>query len=224
MLMRKLACILLPLVTACNTKLADNISVVQKRSVSLVSPEGEIYCGGTLISNNRILTAAHCIDLNQNIFHYGTYVDFDRGTRRHIEDIHDARLIAHDSSLDLAMLEGKDLHFYYAQISNDQVNTGDVLQFVGNVNLYPFSFNRGYVSSVRTEINNAYVPTGIHIEGRLRIIQMSIPIMQGCSGSGVYNEHFQLIGVVSWHSILTQASVAIHRDEIVKFIEESEKM
>lgn len=215
---------LLPIATMifCNCRPYNDIEVLQRKSVALVDRSEEVYCGGTFVDYNLILTSAHCIDIDDSIIYYATFNDFDEEMHRRLDYVREAKMIGYNPKIDLALLETNGFNNSFAKIAFE-VEMGETLQTVFHADFYPWMFNRGSVAGVLREHDQDLCPIPINEQLGLKIVQMNLPVHSGNSGSAVFNENFELMGVISWHSTVSQISTAVHRDEIVKFIDESRR-
>lgn len=132
-------------------------------------------CSGTFISEDKILSAAHCFE---------SYTP----TNIWIRDIdgvsYVAELIKLDSAHDLSLLQVSGLHHKYAKLGK-HLRVGENILNVGSPLNLEFLVSHGIVSAVNYEIlgyQSLYTVTDAMIN-------------PGSSGGGVFNSKGQLIGV-----------------------------
>lgn len=168
------------------------VESLEDKTIALTSinTEGNMsaYCSGVWVGDDKILTAAHCVD-TKDITLYMTKNDVGK-------DI--ARLsikVKVDEKSDLALLisdpKSTPAHSI-AVISKDKPYSGLQVFIEGHTTGMWWTYSEGVVSSnIRTYFENNKVPA----------IQISAPAWFGNSGGGAFNENGELVGLCSWLSV-----------------------
>jgi S1-C subfamily serine protease len=165
-------------------------------------------CSGIWVSQNLILTAAHCIDTEKLVYEYSTVDDYNK------EKTKKATVVGIEEDVDLALLFAPvdGVQHPIAIMSSDVISTGDAVHVVGHPAGYAWTYTHGYVGSVRDSILG---PSKI----MNKIVQISAPIWLGNSGGGAFDTDGNLIGVCSWISKSgPQLSFFVHKDIIEEFM------
>ncbi len=100
------------------------------------------------------------------------------------------KVLASDKKWDIAkfsVVNKENEHFSYLKFSNDEVSQGDKVYNLGAPIGLEQTFADGLVSSLRTDSHG-------------QIIQVSIPISGGSSGSPIMNEYGDVVGVATFKS------------------------
>lgn len=139
--------------------------------IEMQGAEKVVTCSGTKIAKNLILTAKHCVDDidDKTVF----FVD---GLLVKIQKIH----LAFE---DVAIIKTDDLPFsnFYPKLK--QPKHGEKIFIIGNPLDLRGVLRRGYVSTVPNEANDKYL--------------INLPVQMGDSGSAVWNEYGDIVGVIS---------------------------
>ena len=146
------------------------------------------YVTGWFIDNNTIVTNYHVISNLVN----GTSEQFDNIEIRFYDtiDYEFVTLFKFNEEKDIAIIKynGEHNHSYF----NTQENITISQKFfnIGNFSNYGLSFKEGYIilANVKLLYNNHYSI----------FIQCSINIWQGDSGSPVFNENYEVIGMITF--------------------------
>lgn len=166
-------------------------------------------CSGVWISKDLILTAAHCVESENErlVFTYSTMEGYSTG------DYGKATLVGIDEKIDLALLlaPGSADH-PITSISSELLAPGDEVNIVGHPVGYDWTYSLGHISAIR---KNQSGPIG-KIE---KIIQISAPMWMGNSGGGAFDSDGNLLGICSWISKSgPNLSFFIHKDVIQEFL------
>ena len=154
------------------------ISVILHVSVSYPSPEhpqgyGMAACSGVFISDNEILTAAHCVEESRG----HQWIQDNEG------DSFSVSVKRKDKIKDLAILKVTKKGFKHTfAVLGSPIKITDTVYTVNNGDDYAKTWNTGIVNNI------------VFDEGVLSILHNAL-IMPGASGSGLFNEKGQLIGV-----------------------------
>ena len=166
-------------------------------------------CAGVWVSNNMILTAAHCLDSEIPIYTYATKDSF------YANELKIAIEFSKDTDHDLALLiaDPQTLEKHpTAIVSNVDLMSGDEMDIVGHTMGLPWSYSHGFVSETRENITGPLGPSE-------KMIQISSPVWMGNSGGGAFDRVGNLAGICSWViSSGPDLSFFVHRDVIQKFL------
>jgi len=192
------------------------VSKLEKTTVALIrlSPSGDLapYCSGVWISKDKILTAQHCME-----------IDEDAGAPKGVvlfQDFQDqnkmirvAVMTASDDNNDLALLTTSmppEKH-PIAELSETGAWDGQHVCIVGHTVGLWWSYIEGNISSSRDNVGNFS-----------KLLQVSSPVWFGNSGGGAFDEDGKLIGISSW--IFTKAPMItffVHVDVIKEFLQKN---
>lgn len=148
------------------------------------------YGTGWFIDNNTIVTNYHVISNLVN----GTREQFDNIEIRFYDtvDYEIVTLFKFNEEKDIAIIKynGDHKHSYFN--TQENITISQKCFNIGNFSNYGLSFKEGYISLVSVELlyNNQYSI----------FIQCSINIGQGDSGSPVFNENNEVIGMITFRT------------------------
>jgi hypothetical protein len=199
-------------------------------------------CSGTIIKNDLVLTAAHCIldqyktvekevinedgvvkkekfrvavpgTVSQNMYSGPSIIQ----TNKYVY-----KIVKADRSLDLALLKMAPVSQKPAQLSCTDVERGESVYAVGNsFGVLYSSVTKGIVSS----LNRSYRDLGLIGElgdltddGEHGLVQHSAPIAGGNSGGALYNESGKLVGVNVRGARTGGFSFSVPLEDVKKFI------
>lgn len=196
--MKKLAVLILSLFALTAWSLPEAHDQANKTLVNV----GE-WCSGTVISDNKVVTAAHCLpDVRQNNGvravkgqPYG-YLIFEPVTvTRHIFDNegneigkieYKAVVYKYDLKHDTAILANvSSVKFTDWVRINTKVTQGEKVYAIGNPHMWYGTVSEGTVLKPKVEVFG------------VEMIMFSAPIAPGSSGGGLFNEKGELIGITN---------------------------
>jgi hypothetical protein len=215
----------------------ENIVVeLKSETVALVFNTGDAlmpYCGGVWIADDKIITADHCaravieiltlldasdpwerklIQSAEDGFtiHYATDLTITPdGT--FIGEEHKSMIIGFEYESDLALLIVLDPPKHGTAKLATKVEPGENVHLMGHPGLETWSYGTGYVSAIRQhhQLRAGYQGPFIHIGSAA---------WKGSSGSGVFNDSRELIGIVSFLSEAPGNAMLIHVNSIRDFL------
>lgn len=198
----------------------------EARSVAIVSG-GKAHCGGVWLSKSLILTAAHCVQTEneaQKVLEalgvevhqpslIGSEADYavKEGLRNGVS--HSAKVMAADTDVDLALLMA-DIppEHEYARVSQrEDIHDGEELDVVGSTAGLAFTYSRCYVGAQRKDY-----------------LQVSGPVFLGNSGGGAFDDRGELVGIAhhmigSEDVLVPSVSFFVPARAIRKFLEAAAK-
>jgi S1-C subfamily serine protease len=170
-----------------------------------------IVCAGVWVSPTRILTAAHCTDVEVEFLYYGETGD-DGDRDRSIGWAHATHLVRRDELIDLAIVEAEappDLH-PSALVSGIALAPGLRVEVIGHTGGLPFSWAPGWLSSVR------HMKGPDPIEGEF--LQVWTGAWGGNSGGGVWDADGRLLGICSFRTNGAPLTFFVSRDTLLGFL------
>lgn len=195
----------LALLIACGPPSTAELSESVVRVEAL--PCGKTGVGsGSVVADDLVLTNAHIVAGST-----------DDVTVRTGEDlVLDAIVVGFDPERDLALLEVEGLDLPPVEIGFTETGTGRILARPGGVEL-------DVLDAIIVKSFNA---TGDDIYGEgdvsRRALELTVDVVPGVSGAGVYDEDGRLVGVVFAESRQRdEVTYAVSGDEVQAFIEES---
>lgn len=170
------------------------------------------YCSGVWVGADLILTAAHCVDDEDNIT-YVVYRDvYALGSidENRIMMTRRAAVSVRDADHDLALLRAEEPPQHStAALSTKPIQAGTYAQSMGHSIGMFFSYSSGEVAAVRS------TPLDDDQAVELYWIQADVPISPGNSGGGLFAEDGSLIGITSASFVRGQLlNIFIHRTHI----------
>jgi hypothetical protein len=198
-----------------------------------------VYCTGVWVSQDTILTAAHCVEaaakMNKKIaeINKGENSDSDddeivdpigepisyviesevNGVGEEPSAIHLAKVTVNDSAHDLALVRALPggLHMHdIAELTNEMPALGEHVYIVGHVRGLWWSYVEGVISAYRKEL--------IGIDKVGPFIQTSSPVYYGNSGGGLFDKYGNLVGICSFMAGAPQTNFFIHADSIRRLL------
>lgn len=188
--------------------------VESKLELQVIDPAVQIgeHCSGTIISDNVVLTAAHCVEGVPKSEHYITLPLYDKHLNKIDEKKYDLEILKISDKYDLAVLTVKDAHFNtYAKIGFETElvqgmevvnsafpgNSSELLSkgFLGPKKIFGEEFKK-LPDLMRLQLEKTFKK---HI-GK-EFLYASLNIDGGSSGSGLFvkdsSGNYVLIGVTS---------------------------
>lgn len=150
-----------------------------------------IGCSGTYVSQDMVLTAAHCVSGYVPVFTWVRDYHSLSGVR--------ANIILVDAEHDLALLQTKGTKHVYARIGYSP-RIGDPVINIGSPSPFEFLVTQGVVA--------------LKVPGMLFTTAF---IDHGSSGGGCFDRHGRLVGVNIW-KILDGIAGAVNVHDIVEFL------
>ncbi len=151
-------------------------------------------CSGVFISPTRILTASHCTETGTKII-----------IKTNSNKTYPAHLIKENMSMDLALIEINKQSKYYTRISSES-KISDSVYTVNSGEGFEKTYGTGIIENIiKYESDDDYA-----------LILDSIKIMQGASGSGLFNSKGELIGINI--ATVDVGSLAVNTKEINTFL------
>lgn len=201
----------------------DMIESLKSKTVALIEvddDETHVFCTGVWVSDQAILTAAHCVDdltggskvrfvIESDVYEAGNPVPRSEIKPRI------ATLTATDDAHDLALLtttEQPDAHGI-AVLTSSPVVQGQTALEVGHPLQLWWSFSRGEVAAIR------YKEAGLPA---MLWVQATTPTSPGNSGGGLFDESASLIGICSRNATRGQnVNFFVHPMYIKSFLTKS---
>lgn len=224
------------------------INELKSDTVALVHRDDDndvmAYCAGVWIAQDKILTANHCVhhmveqaveknatgketeaELKATIesVEDGFTINFivseeERGIYREPSTIHDATVLKHDETHDLALLKVnkvKDVPSHHvAPIATRTPLIGEKLSIYGHVVGMTWTYTQGLVSAYREE---NFRP--VERDGRKGpYMQVAGEVFKGNSGGGAFNDRGELVGIASFMVPAPNECFFVHVQSIKTFV------
>ena len=194
------------------------VEKIEKTTVALIgiNESGSItpYCSGVWVSEDKILTAQHCInkggslsiDESEIVILFQDFKDQEKLARL-------ATVTASDSDNDLALIKAANppKDHPVAQVVKNEIWDGQKVAIVGHTSGLWWSYSEGVVSSTRIDVGKFS-----------KLLQISSPAWFGNSGGGAFDENGNLVGVCSWIMVKSpMVTFFIHQDVIKEFLDKN---
>lgn len=211
------------------------------QTVALIYVNGKnyhTYCSGVFVSNSVLMTANHCIEgitrhINETNEENSTFeglfpiisptditVQFALASEitevgKPTSALHNATVKALFSGADVALLSiinpNSIKNHGVITMANKAPEQGDDISVIGHPDGFYFSFGRGVVAAIRSDIK--YTPK------MGPFIQISAPVWKGNSGGCAFNSSGECIGIASFlNGEAPQMSFYIHTDTILSIL------
>lgn len=190
-----------------------SIPAMESRTVVLVEFDDDhnehVFCTGTWVSDDQILTAAHCVrdtmlmvlgGEDQHVDSVQYRMKADKGVR--VGDVQ-----KYDPAHDLALVQAREKSGHAIAHLGGAPNVGDDVFSVGAPLGMDYSYIPGVVSSMDRQDSDG-----------LKMIQVSMALAPGDSGAAIFNSNGELVGVVSKGSRRFPIHFCIHRDHVVDLL------
>lgn len=179
---------------------------IKSKTVALVDDVGHVYCAGVWVGENIFITAYHCIE---------DYLQFKKSIKNikiiylnsYSREYKKATLLKINKENDLAMFHSKDNNHSTATI-NLHSNIGESVHTMGHGNSIPWTYHRAKIAAYRFGVLN---------NERTTYIQLASKVSKGDSGSGIFNNKGELLGIISFRersSFLGFAVKSKHIEEL----------
>ena len=161
-----------------------------------------VFCSAVWVADNQLLTNSHCMEGLAKIQENDRLVENPLGivSSYSVESeivgvgeepkaTHDAKCTRIDHDNDLALLEtvGSVPDHDNATLAKASPGIGATVYNVGHPGGLYFTASTGIVSAYRDQLP--------HDDRKLHYLQVSAPLWMGCSGSAVWNEEGELVGI-----------------------------
>ena len=214
-MLRKFFVLLFALLVACVPAMPKqpDISYMNNVTVALIDEDQDAYCSGTWISDEMILTAAHCVSVRVPPMFKGLIEEpdpigdpVDYATREEPRQAHKGFVARVDKEHDIALVRALAPQAHaVAKVAKGSPAISEPVYCVGHEYGLEWSFQKGYVQAYRTD------------EG-VREMQMAIAAGGGDSGAAVFNENGEIVGVVQKMIRGSSITFALHRDHVAEFL------
>ncbi len=190
---------------------SETVELVQ----NLDDGDQHVYCSGTWVSMDEILTASHCVaDLEPgDDAEYAVQAGVSQTPEGEEQfATHEASLESIDLTHDLALLRAymPPLAHGVAMLGYEDLRAGQVAYAEGAPKGFGWTFSAGEISQIR------YVGDG---DSAFWFVQATTPISPGSSGCGLYDANGNLIGVARMYVRGAEnLNFFVHRDHVVAFL------
>jgi len=226
-----------------NDSQASTIEEIESKTVALTKldrdGDNSPYCTGVWVSQDKILTAQHCVETYGRFFNNATdeeiqydavginvqYIiktDVDLSSpQNYPKTVRSGTVIAIDKQSDLALIMVADDSIVHsiANVKNYQVvSNGTKVHIIGHTIGLWWTYFDGVVSTSWTHMKG---PDTI----MTHVSQISSSTWRGNSGGGAFDSEGNLVGIASWVAPMgPNISFFIHHDELVRFLKKSLKL
>jgi len=180
----------------------------------------KVFCSGVWIGEDKILTAAHCINglaeqqetsPDDLAVHFVMHAESPDPYKEPFA-AHLGKAIQRDDDHDLALITvpGPKLDHPVAMLASETPGLGEPLWFVGHPRGLSFTVLRGSVAGYRSEL-----PVDPKVGPWL---QVQAPVFYGNSGGGCFDDAGQLVGIASMLVPVPSEALYVARQTIAKFL------
>jgi len=183
------------------------------------------FCGGVWINESSFVTAKHCISNDEgkskvgDEFKFQTHHEFDGHYPVNSNSkIYKAKVIAFGTDIDIAILKTEDeINHGIAKLYKKNIRQGLRIHTMSHPVRMSYNYTQGIVSQIR---DMEVFPSGN--EGRFFVLHVTTSATNGSSGSGLFDDKGELLGIASFISrAMPGAMFYIHRDLVVEVLEEN---
>lgn len=188
-------------------------------TVALVSDEGRSFCTGVFVDSGEVLTAAHCVE-DENEVLVALQEDLDEQHGRRFRSAYRFDVLAVDTVQDVAVLasRSRNLPEHGAlSVAVRPPHAGAPVMAVGHPLGLTYTVTMGVVSAPSRWEEN---PDG----SRQHWTQVSSPVFFGNSGGPVVNSRGQIVGICSFLAVTPHLGGVVHVDEIRRILERPSRM
>ena len=175
------------------------------------------HCTGVWISDNEIVTAAHCVAGDEpDPVGSKTYYVVQREVKEVLDDpaaIHKAEVVAFDADHDVALIKadpGGLVAHENASLASEMPALGEHVFSVGHPRGMYYTYAEGTVSAYR----------GDESSGIGKVVQVNATIWFGNSGGGVFDSSGNLVGICSRLTRVPMMNYFVHVDSVKKMVKE----
>lgn len=216
----------LALVTACAAsqvpppRTVRTVDYVIDATVALVNDEGRPFCTGSFVDRDLVVTAAHCVDDEDQVL-VAFREDLDERHGRRFRNAFRFDVLSVNTNQDVALLASRSDSLPDHETLSVAVNApraGEPVLAVGHPLGLTFTVTTGVVSSP-SRYDCADIVCEILGGERQHWTQVSSPVFFGNSGGPVVNRRGQLVGVTSFLVATPHLAGVVHVDEIRRLLE-----
>lgn len=190
------------------------VDYVLEATVALVHDNGRPFCTGAFVDGDLVVTAAHCVDDEDEVL-VAFREDLDERHGRRFTSAFRFDVLSVNATQDVAVLQPRTSRLPAHQTLSVAVaapRAGEGVIVVGHPLGLTYTVTHGLVSSPSRWEDN---PDG----SVQHWMQISAPVFFGNSGGPVVNRRGQLVGVTSFLAMTPHLAGVVHVDEIRRILE-----